>query len=207
MPMMTLVLHSNLRIVRMDSIDFKEFIKKVKNVSGNRKHKICNSFGFNFFFGYYRKNKPLDKEFVLNGSTYSSIINEMNIGVADKLLENKSIKLPCSLGVLSVVKNQTDTWIDSDGNLKTTKKVDMASTLKLWYEDEDAMRNKTLVRFDNEYTFKIMLDKRRSKVKNKMYFHFAPNRDLKIKLKNNINNSNYDAYEQVKMGKFKGSSR
>lgn len=180
----------------MDS-NYLEFLNKKLKLSEKRNHRIKNSLGFFFFYRYYTKNKPKDSRYVLDEAKYALIINEMNKGVADALIENRTIKLPCGAGVFNIVKRKNHSWFSDDGKLLTTKKVDMVSTLKLWYEDEEAMLNKTLVRYDEEYMYRIVYNTHASRFKNKAYFHFSFNREIKRKLKNIVKSLGYDTYEQV----------
>lgn len=191
---------------KMDNIEFDEFIKSIKKVSGKRSHRIVNSYGFFFYYRHFNKIKPNSKEYHIGNELYSSIINSMNSMIVDRLIDSGSVKLPCGLGKLSILKVKNESWIDKNGKLRTNRKVDMMSTLKLWYEDDESRSKKTLVRFDDEYTFKIVFDKRKASFKNKSYLMFSPNRSLKIKLKDCIKNKNYDAYEQIKMSEFKNNS-
>ena len=56
----------------------KEFISNIKNVTGNRKHKINNSYGVYDAYKYYRKNKPKDSKYILSESEYFNIIRSVN---------------------------------------------------------------------------------------------------------------------------------
>ena len=67
---------------------FEDYAKEVQNVHGNRKHKITRSQNTISGFGYYRKIRPKEKEFVLKDKEYLSIIREMNNLIADYLIEN-----------------------------------------------------------------------------------------------------------------------
>jgi len=176
-------------------IEFSEFIKKVKKVDQPRNHKVKNSIGTKSAYEYYRRNKPKEKEFVLSYNDYSSIVNEMNTLWVDKLLSKGELLLPEGLGHIKISKLETRVTIDSNGRLRTTRPVDMASTLKLWYEDKDAYENKVKLRFDDEYRFKITHSTRKSKFKNCTYFKFQPNRNLKQKMRRLIESGNFDTFE------------
>lgn len=176
----------------MDS--YSEFLKKLKNVSGPRVHKITNSYRTVDGINRYRKVKPKGSEFVVDKGVYLRIIKEMNLLIADSLIENKRFRLPSGLGYLEISKIENSTYIDADGNLKTSKSVDVDTTYRLWYEDEEARAKKTLVRFDNEYTFKLRYPSNRRLYKNHQYFSINFNRALKLKLKDAINKGGYDAF-------------
>lgn len=174
---------------------FDEFLKEIKNVYGKRNHKIKNSIGVIDGFYYYRKNRPKDKDFVLKNTEYLSIIREMNLLLVDNLIENRKFKLPCGFGDIEIVKTESKSWINKDEKLETTKPINMHETLKLWYEDEESRLNKTYVRYDNDYTFRIKYIKKTCSYRNNIYFNIKFGRFLKKKLKDAIVESDYDAYE------------
>jgi hypothetical protein len=72
--------------------------------------------------------------------------------------------------------------------------VDMNSTLKLWYEDKESRLNKTLVRYDNEFMFRIRYSNNGRLFKYNKYFSIQFNRQLRKKLKLAIMAGNYDTY-------------
>ena len=173
---------------------FEDYLKEVQNVHGSRKHKISGSKNTIDGLRYYRKIRPREKEFVLTDKEYLSIIREMNNLVADYLIENKSIRLPAGFGKLEVVKYETKSWIDEDGRFISTKKIDMNSTLKLWYDDEESRLNKTLVRYDDEFIFRFNYPQRGRMYKYNGYYSIRFNRNLQQKLKLAIQAGNYDTY-------------
>ena len=118
----------------------------------------------------------------------------MNNLVADYLIENKSIRLPAGFGKLEVVKYETKSWIDESGKFISTKKVDMNSTIRLWYEDEESRINKTLVRYDDEFVFRFNYPQHGRMYKYNGYYSIKFNRQLQQKLKLAIQAGNYDTY-------------
>ena len=173
---------------------FEEYLKEAKNVHSNRKHKITGSQNTISGFHYYRKIRPKEKEFTLKDKEYLSIIREMNNLVADYLIKNKSIRLPSGFGKLEIVKIENKSWIDSNGKLVTSKVIDIHNTLKLWYEDEEARLNRSLIRFDNEYTFRIKYPQTGRMYQHNRYFSIQFNRNLRCKLRDAIQTGNYDTY-------------
>jgi len=174
---------------------FKEFSNKIKKASNKRVHKIKKSVYTIDGFYYYRKTKPDFKEFVLKDVEYLSIIREMNLLLLEELFENKFFNLPCGMGKIIIVKKKTRSWFDKNDKFSSNKKIDMHSTVRLWYEDEEARINKTLVRFDNEYLFKLKYVKTKPNYKNSTYYTINFCRSLKKKLSEIILNSDFDAYE------------
>jgi len=173
---------------------FEDYLKEAKNVNSNRKHKITGSQNTISGFHYYRKIRPQEKEFVLKDKEYLSIIREMNNLIVDYLVENKSIRLPAGFGKLEIIKTETKSWIDDTGKFISSKKIDMNSTFKLWYEDEESRLNKTLVRHDDEFIFRIKYPQNGRMYKYNGYFSIRFNRQLRHKLMLSIKTGNYDTY-------------
>ena len=79
-----------------------------------------------------------------------------------------------------------------DGKLRITYPIDWDSTLRLWYEDKQAHENKTLLRDEDKYTYRIKYNKYDAVYNNKIFYEFALNRFIKIALKENIKNGKID---------------
>ena len=176
---------------------FEEFLKRSKNVSGNRTHKITGSQNTISGFYYYRKIRPKESQFVLKDIEYLSIIREMNNLMADSLIKNKSVKLPSGFGKLEIIKVEPISWIDKDNNFKTNRMIDMNSTFKLWYDDKEARENKTIVRYDDDFIFRIKYSTRGRLYKYNKYFSIQFNRELRQKLTAVIRIGNYDTYLKI----------
>lgn len=175
--------------------DFIEFSKSIRRVSEPRIHKISGSLKIMTGLKYYRSIRPNIKEYVINQKQYLTIIREVNKKVVSSIIENGEFKLPSGLGLIKIYKRNVSPSIDNDGNLKVTYKVDYLNTLKLWHEDEDAMNDGSLVRYETESIFKISIRPNTRRYKNSMYFSFRPCRSLKQELKNRILLGGYDSAE------------
>lgn len=187
----------------MDKETYVDFLKKYKNVSSPRHHKISNSSGMAAAFVFYRHNRPQVNEYVLSRSQFDKIINQMNLLLIENLLTNKKVKLPCGLGTLFIDKFENKSFIADDGRLIVTNPVDIGATLKLWYEDEECFNNRTKVRYENDFTFRLRYLKKNARVFNMTYFYFNYGRDIKNKLKDRIKiDKTFDAYEQKQMDKY-----
>lgn len=179
----------------MEDIGFINFAKKIRKVNEPREHKIKNSVTWNVHFKYYRKVKPRDKDFVITSQQYLAIIREMNFLMAAKLVEDKQLQLPCGLGTIRIHKNECTNYMDYNGNFRSTKPIDRLSTLKLWYEDEEARNKKIMVRVDTDKTFSIKYNKNKANYKNKNYFQFQFGRTLKNMLRDKLKeNPDYDSF-------------
>lgn len=172
----------------------EDTITDIKKVTGPRHHKVNNSLGVYDAYRWYRKNKPKDKKYVLTSSQYFKIIRTLNQALAQQLIDKGKIVLPERLGIVEI-KKYTPTIKLENNKVKTNLPIDWNATVNLWCEDKECKQNKTLVRKNVAYVFKIRYDKTKANYNNKSFYQFTPNRQLKIALKDVINNNpKYDAF-------------
>lgn len=172
---------------------YSDFIKDVKQVKNNRKHKVSNSYGSKDAYKYYRKIRPKESKYVLTDSEYLKIIRSINNILREYLIEGKDIVLPEKMGRLELRKrNNTIKFID--GKIKTNLPVNWDATLKLWYENPICRQNKQLVRQETSNTFKVHYNKNKAVYNNKGFYEFSTNRDIKLGLKKNIKLNKIDAF-------------
>ena len=171
----------------------REFKRRIRKVNQSRKYKVRNSLGVYDGYKYYRKNKPDSKEYVLTESQYFSIIRKINLHLVDELLLGHDVRLPKSMGTIEIRKYDRKIRLGKDGKIHTNLPIDWDKTLKLWYEDEEAFKDKTLVRAEENEIFKVYYNRGSANYNNKTYYEFLFNRDLKIGLKQRIKEGLIDA--------------
>ncbi len=167
---------------------------QIKRVKDNRRHKLCNSLGVYDCYKYYRKNKST-KFKTLSESKYYSLIRCINNKLGEELLKGNHIILPQCLGTIELRKYNT--YINYDENtkkIKTNMPIDWNQTIQLWATDDVSYKQKLLVRSNVKEVFKIHYNKSKAKYNNKVYYEFSLNRNLKIKLKQNIKKGLIDAF-------------
>ena len=81
-----------------------------------------------------------------------------------------------------------------DNKLKSTLPIDWDRTLKLWTEDEESYKKRTLVKAEEKEIFKAFYNKKNANYMNKSFYSFNLNRDVKKKLKQKIKNKAIDAF-------------
>ena len=170
-----------------------EFRKQVLKINGPRVHKVNNSYGVYDIYKYIRKNKWFDIGQPVTEHQFYSIIRRMNNLLADALIHGHDIELPCRMGVIEVRKYDARISIEN-GKVKTNLPVDWDRTLKLWSEDEEAYKERTLVKMEEKEIFKVCYNKTRADFQNKGFYQLQINRDLKIALKKKIKLGNFDAF-------------
>ena len=118
----------------------------------------------------------------------------MNNLLADALIHGHDIELPCRMGVIEVRKYDARISIEN-GKVKTNLPVDWDRTLKLWSEDEEAYKERTLIKMEEKEIFKVYYNRTKADYNNKSLYEFMVNRDLKKRLKQRIKSGNFDAFK------------
>lgn len=180
-------------------MSYSEFINNLKGVSEHRHHKINNSYGVYDGFKFYRKNKPKDKKFILSESQYFSIIRDINNHLADALSQGKDINLPERMGRIELRKYKLEPRIGNDGKLIYKAPIDWDTTLKLWYEDSQAMQDKVLIKLETNESFRVLYNKSKALFTNKSFYMLHINRELKKKISKAANEGKIDAFTFKKL--------
>lgn len=175
------------------SKDFLEFSNAVKRVREPRIHKVKNSYGVYDGFKYYRKSRPKEDKYILTESQYFSIIRKVNKLLGEALVNGEDITLPHRLGRLEIRKYKARITVDGQ-KVRTNLPVNWDRTLKLWYEDEESYKNKTLVKVEEKEIYKVYYNRNVAEFKNKTFYQFDVNRELKRRLKQNIKEGKLDAF-------------
>lgn len=171
----------------------QEFLNKVRRVKESRNHKIKNSYGIYDGYKFYRKNKPKESKYVLTESQYFAITRKINELLAESLSNGEDVILPFRLGRIEVRKYNAKIVLDGK-KIKSNLPIDWDRTLKLWYEDEEAYKNKTLIKIEEKEIYKIYYNRNLADYTNKSFYQFNFNRELKKKLKYNIKEGIVDAF-------------
>ena len=81
-----------------------------------------------------------------------------------------------------------------NGKVVTNLPIDWDTTFKLWFTDEQAKKEKILVRIENEDIFKVYYNKNKAEYTNKTFYDFKPNREIKRSLTKQARQGNLDAF-------------
>lgn len=171
-----------------------EFLNSIKKLNGPRIHKVRGSYGVYDAYKWIRKNKWLNIGRRLTEHEFYSIIRKVNDYLADSFIHGNDINLPHRMGRIELRKY--DAIFSFDGEkVKTNLFIDWEKTLRLWYEDEEAYKKKTLVRVEGKEIFKVYYNKYPAKYNNQVFYEFTTNRGLKRKLKQRIREGKVDAFK------------
>ena len=170
-----------------------EFRRKVLKVDHSRNHKVKNSIGVYDIYKHIRKNKWYDIGQPITEHQFYTIIRQVNNVLADNLLKGNDIVFPNKMGRLEVRKFKPIIRFDNN-KLTVRLPIDWDRTLKLWSEDEEAYKERTLVKMEEKEIFKVCYNKTRADFPNKGFYQLQINRDLKTALKKKIKLGNFDAF-------------
>lgn len=171
-----------------------DFLSSVRKLHEPRVHKINHSLGTYDAYKFLRKNKWLNIGRSLTEHEFYRIIRKVNDYLVESFLQGNDIKLPHRMGRLELRKYDARVTFDGE-NVKTNLPIDWDSTLKLWYEDEEAYKNKTLVKVEEKEIFKVYYNKQLADYNNQVFYEFNVNRELKKRLKQRIKEGKLDAFK------------
>ena len=178
----------------MNYIDFKV---KVVNATDKKGHfTVTNSNGTKEAWRWIKKNKWLTIGQPITELELGTIVKAINLTLQDYLLEGKDVRLPNRMGRIEVRKFNDKVEYDNE-KLITNLPVDWDRTVRLWWEDKEAYKNKTLVRYEARERFFIYFNKKYSHFINKEFYKFTPTRSFKIRFKDKILNGQIDAFLKI----------
>lgn len=173
----------------MDYTEFENTILKRKN---KKIAKVRNSWGVYDAYKHIRKNNWYDIGRPLKEGEFYSIIRGVNNLLADEVAKGNTITFPQWMGKLELRKFERGVSL-VDGKLKITYPIDWSETLKLWFENEEERKRKTLLRRQNKYVYHVRYCKHNANYENKTFYEFALNKFIKLALKDNINKGQVDS--------------
>ena len=143
---------------------------------------VNNSYGVYDYYKYYRHNRPKDRSYYkMNEAQYYKLIRTVNEYLIDLLFQNKRLELPDGFGELIILRRDSKVII-KDGKVKTNRPVNWDATIRLWFEDKEAEKNKTLVRWDVDHVTTIKYLRTNAKFRNKAFYELQLVRRLKKRL-------------------------
>ena len=173
-------------------MEFTEFVNEIQKKRQKGPFKVRNSWGIYAVYKHIRKNKWYDIGRPLKEHEFYSIIRGVNDLLAEELANGNTVHLPHRMGKLELRKHKNGVSI-VNGKLKIKYPIDWSETMKLWFEDSEAKKNKTLLRRDNNQVYHIRYNKYDANYENKSFYEFTLNRFIKLALKDNINQGKIDA--------------
>ena len=154
--------------MKREGMTIEEYIS-IHN-SGEHKYAVTNSYGVYDYFKYYRHNRPRDKSYYkMNEYQYYKLIRTVNEYLVDLLFKNARVELPNRLGELVIMNNEPRVYF-KDGKLKTNRPINWDATIRLWFEDPEAEKKKTLIRWESDRILGIFYKKNNAIYQNKTFY-------------------------------------
>lgn len=172
-------------------MDFNEFKERISHKNG-RNFKVKGSVGVYDMYKKIRKNCWYNIGRPVTEKEFYAIIRGINKMLADEIANGNPIVFPKRMGKLELRKHECGAFI-RNGKLKITYPVDWMSTYKLWYEDEEARRNKTLLRHENKWIYHVKYCVFDATYENKGFYQFALNNFIKEAISSNVKQGKIDA--------------
>ena len=156
-----------------------------------RKIKVTGSFGVYDAYKLMRKNHWFDIGRPVKECEYYAIIRGVNKLLAENIAKGIPVVFPENMGKIDLFKTKVGVTM-VDGKLKNTYPIDWNATWKLWYEDEEAMKAKILIRDEQEYVYRTKYCKGNATYENKQFYLFVLNSFIRRALKINIKRGKVD---------------
>lgn len=133
-------------------------------------------------WSYYRKNS----KYKLEHKEYLRVLNALIQAFVDDLAELLIVKLPQGLGVLRIIEKVYTPTVGKDGKITGLPPIDWGSTIKLWEKDEEAKKEKLLLRYKRNIFHIVEYSKAGCTFKNKSVFTFFPSKRMRIYISNKL---------------------
>jgi len=172
---------------------FEEYFSKVvkREGKGVKKFKVSGSWGIYDAYKLLRRHKWLDIGRPLKEHEFYSIIRGVNDCLAREIANGRTIIFPARMGKLELRKFPVGVSI-VDGKLRIGYPVDWYATIQLWFNDEEARKEKMLVRNTDDTKYKVLYKKYNANYNNQMFYQFVLNRSIKERLRDNIKKGTVD---------------
>lgn len=166
---------------------FEEFRSAVKKAEGKGRRKvlITNSFGIYDIYKLIRKNRWYNIGRPLKEHEFYTIVRSINKMLAEEIALGHEVRFPEGMGRLELRKSTSGVSL-IDGRLKNTYPINWDGTLRLWYEDEEERKKKTLLRLEEPMVYRVKYLKHDATYENKIFYQFKLNRFIQRALKENI---------------------
>lgn len=175
----------------MEERSFTEFTTRQIGRRGKKVMKVTNSWGVYDAYKAIRKNGWYSIGKPIKESCFYAVIREINKLLAQELINGQELVFPAGMGKLELRKRKNGVSI-VDGKLKIGYPIDWGETLRLWFEDEEARNNKTLLRDESPFCYRVYYNKKDADYQNQSFYQFTLNRKIKQGLKENIKNNKID---------------
>lgn len=171
---------------------YEDFESKVLKRNTKKKFKISGSWGVGDIYRSLRKKGWEGFKKPVKETEFYAVIRKINMLLAELLACGYPVAFPFGMGNLELRKFPGQARI-VNGKVKVNYPINWHETLRLWFTDEEARKNRILIRFEQPYIYHIKYNRFKANYPNKCYYEFVLNREIKKALKNNIAEGKVDA--------------
>ena len=184
---------NNSKVMENMEETLEEFDYKLKKRNQPRKQRIWRSWRVQDFYKWLRRRKWKDVGERLTEEMVYALTRDIFKAIANKISYGETLHLGQGLGKIEIVKRY-----GNPKNKGSRYGVDWKKTIKLWYEDKEAMEKRTLVRIVEREIFRITYNKnirntRSMSCSTLPYIMLYPNRTLKLEISKHIKEGSLDA--------------
>lgn len=173
-------------------MEYNEFASMVMHRGHRSPKMVRNSWGVYDAYKHIRKNKWYDIGRPLTEHEFYTIVRTVNNLLAEEIINGATVVFPWKMGKLELIKFEVGAFFE-DGRLRVTYPVDWDETIRLWYRDEEARKDKALLRRENKYVYRVRYSKSGACYGNMVFYRFSLNRRIKRGLRPNIEQGKIDA--------------
>lgn len=166
-------------------MDYKEFNTELRKARIPRLAKVRGSWGIYDAYKLIRKNGWYDIGRPLKEHEFYSMIRNINRLLANEIANGNEVVFPWRMGKLEIKKFKPGISFVND-KMKITYPIAWGKTMRLWYEDDEARNNKTLIRNEADFIYYVCYNKHDSNYENKSFYEFSTNRFIKMALSKNV---------------------
>lgn len=174
---------------------YKEFRSKLLRRRGKGKYGNCLHERDILKIAVEQGLLKIDRE--ITPKEYRIVVKTVNAIAAEEIIKGEPFELPCRMGRIEARPIEVKSYF-KDGKLVVTNPINWEATYKLWYEDEEAKKNKLYVRYDEGVCYRIIHNKRCANYQNRTIYKFIPNRILKANLAHNVKEGKVNTLHLIK---------
>ena len=157
----------------------KEF--KLSKTAGHRgKGRVSNSYGVYDYFKFYRRNREKGSKWAISEKNYYALLRQVNQILATELIEKGKLELPYKMGVVEYRKLPYNVHQNKSGRYVSNAKVNWDKTFELWYNDEQAYKDKILIKHETDGIAKNLYIKNKADYPNKCFYTFIPQKEINV---------------------------
>lgn len=168
---------------------YKKFRVSIQHAKGLKYHRSPFKGRINDYFiwmMHHRDEFKFKHEFKWKEmNIVNKIIQDVGKEINEHVSMGNAIDFPLGFGKLIVLKYKKKPVFDEEGNLKTHYYIDWQKTMKLWYEDPEAHKNKTLVQEISDTAIRIK-HIHNNKHKDLYFLGFFPTHTMRKAISNNF---------------------